>query len=323
MCAGFGVAYALATPDGPHRPVVLMLGLAALLTSPLIVTKRVLALLTGEGRDPWLYAWSASLLLMVTLAVAFDGGAGSPLSAMFFASLVFTASGYGRRGALLLGAAQLECYLATCLVGSPGLWAAVLQGCCLAVLAVICATTSGRLRSALEAQDRLAEQLRDQASRDGLTGCLNNRAFTDRLDEEVARSRRTGEPLGLVLLDLDDFKRANDQYGHVAGDELLVALGAALRAAVRQCDVTGRLGGDEFAVLAPGADDLVVAEIADRVQAAAALAGAALSVGASIGVTVLGDAYDGRDLRHRADLALYQAKRAGRGRTHMTVASSA
>jgi diguanylate cyclase (GGDEF)-like protein len=312
VCALAGVGYALGTPEGPHRGAVLALGLVALVTSPLIVTRRVLGVLTGPGRDPWLYGWSASLLLTVTLAVGLDGGAASPLSALFFASLVFTASGYGRRGALVLGVVQIGCYLLTCLIGSPGSWNAVLHACCLGVLAAICATTSGRLRAALAAQDTLAARLRDQAARDGLTGCLNHRAFSARLVEEVALARRSGSSLALVLLDLDDFKAVNDRYGHVAGDELLAALGDVLRSAVRGRDVAGRLGGDEFAVLVPGADQLVAADVASRVQAAVSSVGAALNVGVSVGVAVLGDEYDARELRQRADEALYADKRANR-----------
>jgi diguanylate cyclase (GGDEF)-like protein len=313
VCAGVGLVYAGATPDGPHRLAVMSVGVLALLSSPVILTRRVVSRLTGAGREPWLYAWSASLLLAVTLGTVLDGGARSPLTALFAASLVFTAMGFGRSGAIVMGAATVGGYLLTCVAGAPGTWNVVLTACALAVVAATCTLTAGRLRSSLSVQQELTEQLRDQASRDGLTGCLNHRAFLERLEEEISRARRTRQPLGFVMLDLDDFKRANDTHGHVAADELLSALGAALRRCVRVCDVVGRIGGDEFAILAPGSDEQETLALAERVEQELRSVGTGLEVGVSAGISVLGDADDARELRHRADEALYAAKRSRRG----------
>ena len=313
VCAAAGLLYAVATPERPHRLAVMVVGALALLSAPAILTRPVAARLTGPGREPWLYAWSASLLLAVTFASVLDGGARSPIAALYAASLVFTAMGFGRSGAIVMGSAAVAGYLLTCLAGAPGLWNVVLTACALAVVAATCTLTADRLRASLVAQQQLTEQLRDQASRDGLTGCLNHRAFLERLEEEISRARRTRQPLGFVMLDLDDFKRANDTHGHVAADELLSELGAALRHCVRTCDVVGRIGGDEFAILAPGSDERETLALAERVERELRSVGTGLEVGVSAGITVLHDEDDARGLRHRADEALYAAKRSRRG----------
>lgn len=312
VCAAIGLLYAVATPSGPHRTAVIGVGVVALLSAPLVLRPVVLSRLTGPGREPWLYAWSASLLAAVALAAVLDGGAASPLASLFSASLVFTAVGFGRGGAVVTGAAAVGCYLLTCLAGAPAAWDVGLSACALVVVAATCTMTAGRLRSSLAQQERLTEQLRDRASRDGLTGCLNHRAFLERLDEEISSARRSRQPLGFVMLDLDDFKRANDTHGHVAADDLLSALGAALRRCVRTGDVVGRIGGDEFAILVPGLGERETLALAARVEEELHSVGTGLEVGVSAGISVLQGGDDARELRHRADEALYAAKREGR-----------
>ena len=96
------------------------------------------------------------------------------------------------------------------------------------------------------------ETIERQATVDGLTGLSNHRNFWERLRDEVARARRYGQPLSLLMLDLDDFKRVNDRFGHPVGDELLRAVGQALQTQVRQgVDCAARYGGEEFAVILP------------------------------------------------------------------------
>jgi len=164
-----------------------------------------------------------------------------------------------------------------------------------------------------------------QARHDQLTGLPNRGLFFDRVDHELVTARDL-QPTSVLFVDLDRFKAVNDTMGHQAGDELLVAVAARIRGAVRDQDLAGRLGGDEFAVLLPGADTAQAVQIAGRVLDAVgsplALAGRHVSVGASVGVATsdsrddqscdgavpVGSARDAAELLRNADLAMYRAK---------------
>ena len=111
----------------------------------------------------------------------------------------------------------------------------------------------------------LTHELEILASTDHLTGCLNHRAFNDRVIGEIARAVRHGYPLSLVVADVDDFKRVNDTHGHPAGDVALEFAGATLRERSRSSDVVGRIGGDEFALLLPEMPLEAAARYAQRV----------------------------------------------------------
>ncbi|MEQ9337498.1 MAG: GGDEF domain-containing protein, partial [Miltoncostaeaceae bacterium] len=113
-------------------------------------------------------------------------------------------------------------------------------------------------------QSVLVDRLERLSLIDPLTGLANRRAFDDALEVELARCRRTGEPMGLVLLDVDHFKRFTDSHGHPAGDRALAAVAARLTATARREDRPCRVGGEEFAVLLPGADHAATAEVAER-----------------------------------------------------------
>jgi diguanylate cyclase (GGDEF)-like protein len=117
------------------------------------------------------------------------------------------------------------------------------------------------------------------ARTDGLTGCLNHAAMQDTLRREVERASRTGQRLSLAIVDLDDFKQVNEEHGHQMGDEVLRAVGGALRDNVRTYDTVARYGGDEFAVIAIDADEDTAAEVMAR-----ALGGIGAALGA-LGVT--------------------------------------
>ena len=106
------------------------------------------------------------------------------------------------------------------------------------------------------------------ARTDGLTGCLNHAAMQDTLRREVERAARTGRRLSLAIVDLDDFKQVNEEHGHQVGDEVLRAVGRALRDSVRVYDTVARYGGDEFAVIAIDADEDAAAEVMTRALAA-------------------------------------------------------
>ena len=199
-------------------------------------------------------------------------------------------------------------------------------------------TTLGQQAAAAINNARLYRQLQDQkrtielqATTDGLTGLFNHRHFFDRLHAEVTRARRYGLVLSLLMLDLDDFKRVNDRFGHPAGDQALRAVSDVLCAQLRQnLDIPARYGGEEFAVILPHTGTLESAEdLADGARASAerirrAIAemdlpfgedGAPVHITASVGLAMLpAHAADADELVSKADQALYEAKRAGKDR---------
>ncbi len=179
----------------------------------------------------------------------------------------------------------------------------------------------------LMATNRRLAQL---ATRDALTGLLNSRAFWTNLRQGLLVHRRTGQPLSLLLLDLDNFKEFNDRYGHLAGDAMLAAVGKVLRRCVRASDLACRYGGDELAVIAPNTDETEAGQMAERIQAClqeVTIPGAGRgeegerhSVSASIGIASLPrSASTADELVAAADRALYAAK--ARGRNSVATAS--
>ncbi len=162
-------------------------------------------------------------------------------------------------------------------------------------------------------------ELEGLARRDALTGLPNRRALDERLAEECRRADRQGQPLAVVLGDVDHFKRLNDALGHPAGDRALAAVAAALRAAARATDVVARYGGEEFCVLLPGADVAAAVTAAERLRAAVAAAEFPdRPVTASFGVAGWrpGDPHPPSPaaLLAAADRAMYRAKANGRDR---------
>ncbi len=168
----------------------------------------------------------------------------------------------------------------------------------------------------------LEEELTRQAFADSLTGLANRALFRDRVEHALARGRRDGGRVTLLLIDLDDFKVVNDSLGHTAGDQLLCALAGRLRAEVRTCDTLARLGGDEFAVLVEDLDDLETAALADRIVSAVRrpvrLGNRDIASTVSIGIATVkagGGEAEADELLRDADLAMYAAKNGGRDRS--------
>jgi diguanylate cyclase (GGDEF)-like protein len=159
-----------------------------------------------------------------------------------------------------------------------------------------------------------------QALVDGLTGLANRRLCTAALEKELARAERFGEPLALVLTDIDDFKDINDRWGHPTGDEVLKAFAETLQASVREIDLAGRWGGEEFALLLPGTDLQGGRDLAERVRRKLvrrkfiAPDGERIRVTASFGVAAFPEAPTQDQLVAASDGALYEAKRSGKNR---------
>jgi len=168
-------------------------------------------------------------------------------------------------------------------------------------------------------KDRLI--LKELSASDPLTGLCNHREFFRLLREETERSRRYRHPLSLLMIDLDNFKRINDTYGHPAGDRVLCAVAGIIRRELRQVDQVARYGGEEFAAILPETAESEAFAIATRIRQAVAARplaiseteGVALTI--SIGLAVFpDDAAAEEGLVERADQALYAAKAAGRNR---------
>ena len=180
-------------------------------------------------------------------------------------------------------------------------------------------TMANQAASALE-NARLVRQLRDAAETDLVTGVYSHRHLQDRVRQETARAARAHSPLSVLMVDLDDFKRINDEHGHQAGDRVLRAIAGALRAAVRTSDVVARYGGDEFVVLMPDTDAVEAEQVAQRAgKAVADLAhpmadGSVVSVTCSVGLALHPeDGRNGKALLQAADAAMYTHKRSRAG----------
>jgi diguanylate cyclase len=166
---------------------------------------------------------------------------------------------------------------------------------------------------------RAERRLNALASTDTLTGLLNRRRMADQMHKELLQARSSHRPLSVLLLDIDNFKSINDQFGHGRGDQVIIATGEILRANVRQQDLIARWGGEEFLILQPGADVAAARETAERVRQAIfgylvrhELDGAPVTV--TIGVATLLDGETLEEIIHRADESLYAGKNGGRNR---------
>jgi len=167
---------------------------------------------------------------------------------------------------------------------------------------------------------RILIDLRHRSRHDGLTGLLNRRAIEEALLGQMQRSRRTGEPFTVLMLDLDHFKTINDRHGHAAGDLALRHAAASLKGELREVDAVSRFGGEEFLVLMPGATVATALPVAERlrtalVTSAPTVEGATLLLSVSIGIAQWREPTEESSLLlMRADAALYEAKLHGRDR---------
>ena len=171
---------------------------------------------------------------------------------------------------------------------------------------------------------RLYQELRRLATTDGLTGLANYRQFQESLEREFQRSRRSGQPMAVLMLDLDDFKAINDAFGHKRGDQVLQAISAAFARSARQYDLVARYGGEEFGVILPGTSAKGALEMAERLRllvrtVARRMNMESLSVSVGIAVYPRAGIRDADGLVHEADAALYRAKAEGKDRVWLSL----
>ena len=180
----------------------------------------------------------------------------------------------------------------------------------------------GQMRMIQEQRTQLQEmntKLEHLAVTDGLTGLSNHRRFQELLEEAVGLHTRSSKPLSLLLLDIDHFKRFNDDFGHQVGDEVLQAVSAALKRTARDYEHPARYGGEEFAILLSDCNSQMAAIVAERFrEVISSIPFAERQITASFGISTSVDgSLAGRVLINRADEALYTSKRNGRNRvTH-------
>ena len=166
---------------------------------------------------------------------------------------------------------------------------------------------------------RLEQQLKQLSDTDPLSGAANRRHFMRVLEQETTRAQRLAQPLSLLVLDIDHFKRINDAYGHPVGDRVIRRCAELCTRGLRDIDVVARVGGEEFAILLIGSALGPALEAAERIRALVAAstvqaADSAVTFAVSIGAAQLRAGENGLELFGRADVALYAAKRGGRNR---------
>jgi diguanylate cyclase (GGDEF)-like protein/PAS domain S-box-containing protein len=170
-------------------------------------------------------------------------------------------------------------------------------------------------RKALEQERQgLFERVQEMSRTDSLTGLPNRRSWDDEVTRALARSRRSGQPLTLAMVDLDHFKRFNDSHGHQAGDALLAEVSATWRRELRSTDFLARYGGEEFALLLPDCTPDEAAQVFEHLRAATPH-----DQTCSVGIAHWDRCETAEDLLSRADAALYEAKRVGRDRVVISV----
>jgi diguanylate cyclase (GGDEF)-like protein len=307
MCAA-GILYALYTWDdrGGRQLIASLLGISAAIALTIYLLPRE-RIVRSRWSEPFFVLWSVLQIFVITVAYGADKTTTSPLALLFFIPMVYAALSYPLLSVLTVAVVDFLCYvglvsfvftrLGLATVDQPTPEYSGFFAFTLAVIAVLCAWYARH-------QDRRRTDLARISRADPLTGSLNRRGFEERFHAELNAAERSGQPLGLLQIDLDDFKQINDTHGHAAGDDLLIWVVRALTALLRPTDWIGRLGGDEFAVLLPGTSRGNAVEVANRVRRALLE-----RAPASIGIAVFPiDGANPDELHRCADAELYTQK---------------
>lgn len=277
-----------------------------------------------SGRDVTLkVAFVAALMDIVAVGVGtmYSGGTQSPAVIVWAITLSIAGSWIGFRWTLPLiavivvfsvgnGLGWLDQEVTT---GATSFQLGVWNAAMLVFITLHVAMGASRQRT----HSRALAEAEARARRDALTGLANRAALDERLELELARAQREPMLVAVALLDLDDFKTVNDTRGHLAGDDVLVALAEQIHAHARASDLAARLGGDEFVLVLPTADAAGATELVERIRDGFARSAASRGVTFSTGIVEFDGPSNGRDVLAAADRALYRAKHAGKDRVEV------
>ncbi|MGK2877099.1 MAG: diguanylate cyclase [Solirubrobacterales bacterium] len=255
-------------------------------------------------------AWAGSEIL-IAICIVITGGATSPALAWMAIPVVTLSARFSTRG-VVVGVVTTLILLITAVVSrnfDSALENPMYAGASVATVISVAILSTALMRSDVEH--------RTEAVIDPLTGLLNRAALRNRTVELAQRSAYTAEPVGVIVADIDHFKRVNDQFGHAVGDEVLKDIAHVMRKELRAFDLAYRIGGEEFLVLLPGANSEEAKEFADelhRVLGAAPRGGQAVTMSFGVSASRYGDVFEYDKVFERADAALYLAKNSGRNR---------
>jgi diguanylate cyclase (GGDEF)-like protein len=287
--------------------------IAALLVAVIVagIFFKVAASKTAGSKHPEyiLFAgWAASEVL-IAICIVITGGATSPALAWMAIPVVTLSARFSSRGVALGVATTLVLIMAAALAKNFDSFQhnPMYVGATLAMTISIAILSTALMRSDVEH--------RTEAVIDPLTGLLNRTALRNRTIELAQRSEFTAEPVGVIVADIDHFKRVNDLHGHSAGDAVLKDIAYVLRKELRAFDLAYRIGGEEFLVLLPGANVGEAEEFAQelhRVLCAAPRGGQAVTLSFGVSASRYGDIFEYDRVFEQADAALYRAKNGGR-----------
>src|SRR5919204_955819 len=255
-------------------------------------------------------AWVASQVILAA-SVALSGGPNVPTISWFALALTTLGARFSRRGMALGVAITIVLMFAVAFGVDPH---AVFENPSRVVAPFALIISVALFQTVFMESD---VETRAEAVIDPLTGMLNRKALASRARELEEQSAMTGEPVGLILGDLDHFKSINDTHGHAAGDAVLKESAYVLRKGLRAFDLTYRIGGEEFLVLLPGADLQRSVELAEQLRLAIAAArpgGQPVTMSFGVSACPPDETFNYEGLFTQADAALYEAKRAGRNR---------
>jgi diguanylate cyclase (GGDEF)-like protein/putative nucleotidyltransferase with HDIG domain len=305
MIAAGWLYFALSWHAG-NRPLlsVVGLGLAVADASVLLVPRQMERIVAGAWREAFFLSWTVTNVAALLVLSALDPMQPSPLTLPLLMPMLFAGMSYPRRSARVCCAAVVFGYgLEVVILGQQFAYSEFFLLALVGTAGMCLWQAENREQQHAELQ-RQRDALARVSRADPLTDALNRRGFEERLELELAEARRSGRPLAIAVLDLDEFKRVNDRAGHAAGDDLLRLTVRRMRDALRPMDAVGRMGGDEFAVLFPGAGEADAESAVGHLRSA--LAG---EVPASIGHSVFpADGVTAEELFGTADRRLYTAK---------------